>query len=469
MQATKMTPGKQAGTAVRWYAPVLAMVVALQAPAVLAQHRHYNLPSEVPAAQREALEQQRQQLFQRIQSAPEDSDANFAYAVLSTRLGDYEAAVATHERLLIQHPGSARIQLELAALYFRLGAHAQAASLFEQVIVREDTPTNVRLRVEGYLAAIAGQRRQQGGFSGRVSLGLRGESNANAAPDVGSILLNGLEFELAPDARAASDQSLQLGLNLRHRQPLAGSGHLLDIAFNAAGNQYRELDRLNSQVAELRIGPDLAIAPTLLRQGRWWTSAVVAQSWLDGSRYQRSQGLNSGLRWSVARQSSLQLGLDWRDEQYTPPAGQASARGYSGQRRRGSAVFSQQASDNWQWLAGLSYEQRNARNRWDSYQEPRLQLGLGHRHRALLGSGGQPWTSTLSLQQAWRRNDAPMPVMDRQQRQNGKEQLLQWATSVPLNPATELQLYAGWRRLESNYDLRDYTNRYAGLSLAYQF
>lgn len=469
MQATKITPGKQAGTAVHWGAPALAMLMVLLAPAAQAQHRHYNLPPEVPAAEQAELEQQRQQLFQRIQASADDTDANFAYAVLSTRLGDYEAAVATHERLLIQHPGSARIQLELAALYFRLGAHAQAASLFEQVIARADTPPNVRLRVEGYLAAIAGQRRQQGGFSGRLSLGLRGESNANAAPDVGSIQLNGLEFELSPEARAASDHSAQLGLQLRHRQPLAGSGHLLDIAFNAAGNQYRELDRLDSQVAELRIGPDLAIAPTRLRQGRWWTSAVVAQSWLDGRRYQRSQGLSTGLRWSVARQSGLQLGMDWRDEQYTPPADQASARGYSGQRRRGSVLFSQQARDNWQWLAGVSWEQRNARNRWDSYQEPRLQLGLGHRHRALLGSGGQAWTSTLGLQQAWRRNDAPMPVMDRQQRQDGTEQLLQWATTVPLNPATELQLYAGWRRLQSNYDLRDYTNRYAGLTLAYQF
>lgn len=446
------------------------LLAGLLAPSLaVAQHQHYNLPAEVAPADVPQLEQQRRELFQRSLAAPDDTEAGFAYAVLSTRLGDYEAAIATYERLLILHPQTPRIQLELAALYFRLGAHAQAGTLFEQVAARADTPENVRLRVQGYLAVINGQRRQQGGFSGRISFGLRSESNANAAPDIGSINLNGFEFELTPDARAASDQSAQLGLSLRHRQPFSGHGHLLDVSFNAFGNQYRELDRIDSQVAELRIGPDLALGMPWLRQGRWWTSAVVAQSWLDGSRYQNSQGISTGLRWSVARQSVMQLGLDWRDEDYTPPPQSASAEDYSGQRWRGSALFSQQSADNWQWMSGLVWEQRNARARWESYYEPRLQLGVSHRHRSPLGQGSQPWTSALTVQQAWRRNDAPMPAINAQRAQHSREQLLQWVTTVPLGASSELQLYAGWRRVDSNYQLRDYTNRYAGLSLAYQF
>ncbi|MGN0861770.1 MAG: tetratricopeptide repeat protein [Stenotrophomonas koreensis] len=447
----------------------LSAVLALAAPLALAQHQAYNLPPQVPAAQLEPLEQQRRQLFERLLTEPGDTDASFAYAVLSTQLGDYEAAIATYERLLIQHPNTARIQLELAAVYFRLGALVQARQLFEQVLQRPDTPDNVRLRVNGYLAAIAEQRRQQGGFSGRLSVGLRTESNANAAPDIGSIELNGLPFELAPEARAASDQSTQLGLSLRHRQPFAGNAHLLDVAFQAASNNYRELDQISNQIAELRVGPDFSLQAAGLRQGRLWTSAVAAQSWLDGSRYQRSHGVSSGLRWAVARQSTLQLGLDWRQEDYTPAPELASARDYSGQRWRSSALFSQQAADNWQWLGGLHWEQRNARTGWETYREPRLQLGISHRHRSPLGPGKQPWTSALSVQQAWRRHQAPMPAINALRSQHSQEQLLQWVSTVPLNPATQLQLYAGWRRVDSNYDLRDYINRYAGVTLAYQF
>lgn len=457
--------GVAPGRGVRWS----ALWLVLAGASAWAQHQHYNLPADAAVADPGALEAQRQTLFERILAAPGDTEAGFRYALLSTQLGDYEAAIATYERLLIQHPGTARIQLELAALYFRLGAHAQARALFSAVSQREDTPENVRLRVQGYLAQIDGQRRQQGGFSGRVSLGLRAESNANAAPDVGSIELNGLEFELAPEARASSDQSAQLSLGLRQRQPLGGSGHLLDMAFNAASSHSRTLDRLDNQMAEVRIGPDFSVDTALLRQGRWWTSAALAQSWLDGSRYQSSHGISSGLRWAVARQSAMQLGLDWRDESYTPEAQAASARGYSGQRWRSSAMFSRQADDNWQWMAGLVWEQRNAATRWDSYDEPRLQLGLSHRHAAWLGPRTHPWTSALSLQHAWRRNEAPMPALDAVHAQRSDEQLLQWVTSVPLNPSTQLQVYAGWRRVQSNYALRDYTNRYAGLSLAWQF
>ena len=125
----------------------LSAVLALAAPLALAQHQAYNLPPQVPAAQLQPLEQQRRQLFERLLTEPGDTDASFAYAVLATQLGDYEAAIATYERLLIQHPNTARIQLELAAVYFRLGALVQARQLFEQVLQRPDTPDNVRLRV----------------------------------------------------------------------------------------------------------------------------------------------------------------------------------------------------------------------------------------------------------------------------------------------------------------------------------
>ncbi len=62
-----------------------------------------------------------------------------------------------------------------------------------------------------------------------------------------------------------------------------------------------------------------------------------------------------------------------------------------------------------------------------------------------------------------------MPAINALRSQHSQEQLLQWVSTVPLNPAAQLQLYAGWRRVDSNYDLRDYINRYAGVTLAYQF
>src|SRR5690606_34476105 len=126
-----------------------------------AQHQSYNLPPSVPAAEVPQLEQQRRELLQKILADPADVDAGFAYAVLSTRLGDYEAAIGTYERLLVQHPGTPRLQLELAALYFRLGAHPQARMLFEAVLACADTPDMVRMKVRGYLDVINAGKRQR--------------------------------------------------------------------------------------------------------------------------------------------------------------------------------------------------------------------------------------------------------------------------------------------------------------------
>ena len=467
MGGSDMPAALQARGPVRCRWPLLVCVAAL-VPVASAQHQSYNLPPQLPAAEVTVREQERRALFARIQADPADIEAGFAYAVLSTALGDLEAAVATYERLLIQHPGTPRLQLELAALYFRLGAVSASRSLFQTVAAGE-LPANVRLRVEGYLSALDGQQRQQGGFSGRLSLGLRHESNANAAPDVGTINLNGLDFTLAPQARRAGDSSSQLGLQLRYRQPLGGSGHRMEVAVAAADGRYRGLENRDNQMLEVRAGPDLSLAASGLRDGRAWLAVVGAQSWLDGSRYQHSEGLNLGLRWGVARQAALQLSADWRQERYTPGAELAAAANYSGHRRRVGLQFQQQLADDWQWLAGLAWEQRSAQVAWEDYREPRLQVGISHRYPGLLGQGSVPWTLSLSAQQAWREHAAPMPVVNRQQVQDNAEQQLQLVNLVPLGRDTELQLYLGWRRIDSNYAISRYTNRYAGISLAHAF
>ncbi|MEY8843245.1 tetratricopeptide repeat protein, partial [Cribrihabitans sp. XS_ASV171] len=69
-----------------------------------------------------ALEQRRAQLFQATLNDPANLDIAFEYALLSARLGDYEGAISTLERILVFNPGLPRVQLELAVLYYRIGA-----------------------------------------------------------------------------------------------------------------------------------------------------------------------------------------------------------------------------------------------------------------------------------------------------------------------------------------------------------
>lgn len=454
----------------RLHAALLAGLVSVAlAGAADAQHRSYNLPPSVPEAEVPKLEAERSELFQKIQANPADLDASFAYAVLSTRLGDYEAAIATYERMLVQRPETPRLQLELAALYFRLGAHAPARLLFNKVRERPDTPPEVLRKVESYMVVLDANAREQGGFSGRVNIGMRYDSNANAAPDGTTITLNGIDFQLAPGSRAAGDLSGQVSAQMRYRKPFSHNGDVFDVSMSGAANRYRELSHLGSNMLELRVGPDFSLNRWGMRNGRLALTAGVAQTWLDGSRYMRSSGLAANLRKPVGREAAIGLSVDWRDERYTPAAAYASARGFTGDRYRGSVSYTRQMGNDWQWMISPAVERHAAHVGYNAYWEPQLNLGLSYRYPALIGSSSQPWTLALTSQASRRSNDAPMPVVSRTQKQEGNELLLQAVQSIPLRRDLELQVYAGYRRVSSNYDLRDYANGFVGFTLSQGF
>ncbi|MGE8231811.1 MAG: tetratricopeptide repeat protein [Stenotrophomonas sp.] len=449
---------------------VLAAVLCfLPGGTALAQHHFYNVPAAVPVSEVAQLETERRQLFQKILDDPADLDAGFAYAVASTRLGDYEAAIATYERMLIVRPATPRLQLELAALYFRLGAYPRARQLFDRVLALPETPDPVRRRIAGYMAVIEGERKQRGGFSGMLSIGARAESNANGAPDRDSISLNGRDFELAPDSRAASDSSLQLGALLRYRQPLSKQGDVLDVSLAAASSRYRDLGELGSDGLELRLGPDISLNRWGWRDARIAVAGLLGQTWLDGTRYMHSGGLAVAFRKPIGRESLLAANVDWRDERYTPAAEMASAKAYSGDRYRASVSYSRQLADDWQLLLNPGVERRKAQVAFNSYWEPRFNVGVNYRYPALLGKRSQPWMLAVTAQAARRRNDVPMTVVSRDTRQRGNELVLQAMQTIPLRSGTDLQLYAGYRRLHSNYALREYNNRFAGFSVIQAF
>jgi tetratricopeptide (TPR) repeat protein len=78
---------------------------------------------EVLGADKAGLEAQKEALFQQMLRDPANLDVTFAYADVSARLGDYEAAVSALERMLLFNPNLPRVQLELGALYYRMGSY----------------------------------------------------------------------------------------------------------------------------------------------------------------------------------------------------------------------------------------------------------------------------------------------------------------------------------------------------------
>ncbi len=87
---------------------------------------------ELSVAERAQLQAQKEALFQRSLRDPANLDTVFAYADVSAKLGDNEAAVSALERMLLFNPNLPRVQLELGALYFRMGSYDSARTYFER-------------------------------------------------------------------------------------------------------------------------------------------------------------------------------------------------------------------------------------------------------------------------------------------------------------------------------------------------
>jgi tetratricopeptide (TPR) repeat protein len=163
---------------------VLAFLIAISAHMSLALAQDSgSTVKPVNTTQQSPLKSEANTLFKRIYEHPDDLDALFRYAQVTTELGDYEAAIGALERILYFRHDLPRVQLELGALYFRLHSFPMARSYFDTVLKGKDVPEPVRRRVTAYLAAIATAEQQSKTFSAFFQTGARYQTNANAGPN----------------------------------------------------------------------------------------------------------------------------------------------------------------------------------------------------------------------------------------------------------------------------------------------
>ena len=116
-------------------------------------------------------------MFREVLAAPNDIELNLAFARKAIELEDFEAAVATLERLLIGRADLPLIRLELGMLYLRLEAPELAEAYFLQVLETPGLAAEPRNRAEILLAETR-KANAKGSFGASVSLGLKHSSNA---------------------------------------------------------------------------------------------------------------------------------------------------------------------------------------------------------------------------------------------------------------------------------------------------
>ncbi len=162
-----------------------------------------------------ALEEAYDKAFQALFADPGNLEKSFAFAKIAIQLGNYEAAVSALERMLLVNPNLPRVRLELGVLYFRMGSYQLARTYLTRAIEGADTPSDVKGRVDRFLAEID-DRLSVHSWSGTAYAGLRWQNNANAGPITSGVLVSGVPATLANEFTAKKDENIFISGSVKH-------------------------------------------------------------------------------------------------------------------------------------------------------------------------------------------------------------------------------------------------------------
>jgi hypothetical protein len=307
------------------------LLAALLALAALVASSGIPTAQELTPAERAALEARKEALFQQMLRNPANLDVTFAYADAAAKLGDNEAAVSALERMLLFNPNLPRVQLELGALYFRMGSYAIARSYFDKVLAA-NPPPEVRQRVNAYIGQIE-QASSTQHFSGFVFGGVQYQTDANLAPGapaivspIGEVLLNSQFVKAADENFFVNGSALytyDLGTENKDTIEVGGTG---------IANRYVTFTRLDLDVAELTAGPRFNFPNPMAGVGSASLKpyAIANDVALGQNQYFHTLGVGGEATALAGRDWRLKAVFEFRDKNFNDASDRPESRGLTG-------------------------------------------------------------------------------------------------------------------------------------------
>ena len=369
---------------------------------------------ELSAGARTQLQAQKEALFQRTLREPANLDTAFAYADVSAKLGDNEAAVSALERMLLFNPDLPRVQLEVAVLYFRMGSYEIARSYFERAAAAKP-PAEVEERIKTYLGEISRQSGPQQ-FSGFVSFGGQYQSDANVAPGSSSIQTPFSSIPLTLDKAFVK----------RHDFNVFGTGSVLysydlgtqdrdtvEIGATGFANHYGQVTRLDLGLIEATAGPRFNFPEPV----PWVKSAslkpylIANDVSLGGNQYFHTLGVggeSTALVWQDIRLKSV---FEFRQKNFNDAPDRPQSRGFSGSDKLVSVFLSKPITAAPESELSLEFDFLNQDTRLGFLTNNSYTGGAAYRIRYDDPTGylGLPWETNFFLSRSWINYAAPDP------------------------------------------------------------
>lgn len=416
------------------------------------------------------VEARRQALFVAMLQDPTDLDIAFEYATLSAQIGDFEAAIATFERMLIFAPGLARIQLELAVLYYRIGAEDMARTYLEAVDL-STAPPAVAARVNAFIGEVDRQDKRLT-FSGFIAGGGRFQTNANAAPNSSSVTVNGLPVVLDDDARSREDFSVFTLSNLHLAYDLRNQGDLIEADITIYNSHFAHLKRLNTNLAEATLGPSFTMERFGIADTRVAAYGILGGTLLGNDGYSTTYGAGARLETQLANWLRLETRAEVRNINYLNSDDYPTARLQTGMEALGRSTLVGRFGNN---VTGSLYgEVRavDARVGFKSFTEYQSGVRVSY---AFFGpefgfiSNEAPWQVYAATGALYRGFDDPDPLIDPASKEQNATLFAETGLSIPLDNGFGAFATGQVRNQTSTYDTRDYFNASVTVGLAKRF
>jgi len=150
----------------------------------------------------------------------------FLEAINMRDSGDLFASIEMLEKLIAAQPEYKRAELELAVAYFRATLFDQAKAHAEKVLADPKTPVEVKDTIQVFLTQLADQQAAEAEdrhkFEGAVGIGFGRDSNVNASPADELVDINGLQFTLAEESIAQTENYGTVSAQITHQYKIPG-------------------------------------------------------------------------------------------------------------------------------------------------------------------------------------------------------------------------------------------------------
>ena len=257
-----------------------------------------------------SLEHEYADLHRQLLEKPDDLELMGRFAHLASRLGNYDAAIMTFERMLLMNPDLPAVRIEIGVLYYRLEAYQTAKIYLDDIVADPGATAEQHARAMRYLDEID-SRLSRHQFSGSAMAGVRYQSNANSGPGTSAVGFGGFPGILNPAFVERDDFNVFGQLSLAHDynfvSPYDESWRTTLLGYIA--KQF-SVDEADLGYGELNSGPRFAVAPNSLNGlfVRPYVATNVAFATYDLHNY----GIGGGVELIKEYGDDAEIGLRYR-------------------------------------------------------------------------------------------------------------------------------------------------------------